>query len=477
LPVVFQGRGWKFQAFGFPVEVSPWFLLVVLFGLDYLRIGLGYFMMYVLALFFSVLVHELGHAFAMRRYGQEPRISLQGFIGLTYGSAPFRSRREDIITSLAGPLTQIILIGVPAYVVSHQMDIGDALFRFTVYMLYFVSFIWGFVNLLPILPLDGGHIAQALWGRPVARRISVATALVALVFVLANGYTFWLIFLMLGGFNAYEVYQESHSSTGPRVALLPPSPGEYGGGYGGGDYGPRDRRGKGGGTKKPPAGRRGNRVRSSHLKAVPDSPAELVGSVSIGPPDTEKIEKAAWGSIREGDLDAARRALAKLPDGAAIDPFLRPSLDLVAGDTAEAVAGFEAAYVARPEGPSGLLPATLIGQHGEARALAVRILGHQGGGPAFAVSSLQGHLHYSRHYAQSAIVGELLHADDRANKAQVAFEVACAWARAGEVDHALNWVEKAISGGFDSGATLDREADLASARADPAWVSVRALLS
>ncbi len=191
--------------FGFPVEISPWFFVVVLFGLDYLRIGIAYFVMYIAVLFFSVLVHELGHAFAMRRYGQEPRISLQGYIGLTYGSAPFRSRREDILTSLAGPFTQILLLGVPAWLAYRNLDLRDPLLAFSVYILYFVSFIWGFVNLLPILPLDGGHVAQALWGRPLARRISVVTAVVALVYVVSRGYPIWLIFLLLGAFNAYEV--------------------------------------------------------------------------------------------------------------------------------------------------------------------------------------------------------------------------------------------------------------------------------
>jgi hypothetical protein len=412
----------------------------------------------------------------MRRWGQEPRIELYGYLGLTYGSAPFRTRREDILTSLAGPVTQIVLLGLPAYLIGKNTDLGDPLFQFTIHMLWFVSFVWGFVNLLPILPLDGGHVAQALWGRPMAKRISVVTAVLALVYVLANHYTFWVIFLWFGGVNAYEIYKESHSTTGGGVTFLPPSPGEYGGGFGGGEYGPGRARGTKNRPKKPPVGRRGDRVRQSHLRAVPDTPEELVGTVDLGPPKTDKIETVAWTALREGKIDDAKRALAKLPPGADVDPFLRPAIDLEAGDTAKAIAGFEAAYVARPEGPNGLLPANLIGRHAEARGLAVRILGHQGGGPAFAVSSLQGHLHYARHYAQSATVGDLLYSDDRANKAQVAFEVACSWSKAGNAEMALTWVEKAIAAGFDSGSTLDREADLAAAREDPAWVSIRALL-
>lgn len=470
---MFQGRGWRFQALGVPVTVSPWFLIVVLFGLDYLRLGVDFFLIYVIVVFVSVLVHELGHAFAMRRFEQQPQILLQGYIGLTYGSAPYRTRREDILTSLAGPFTQILLLGVPAWAIGHAFDLYGRLF-FLVYITKWVSLLWGFINLLPVLPLDGGHVAQALWGRPAARRISVVTCALALVYIFSQGYTsFWLLPILLGGFNAYEIYMERRSSTGPQVVFLPPSPGEYGGGLGGGDYGPPRRQGRSG----RPQSRAQARRKASHLRPVPDTPEELVGSMPTVESKVDKVEAVAWSALREGRVDDAKRALAKVPPGAEVDPFLRPAVDLVAGDTDPAVAGFEAAYVARPEGPSGLLPATLIGQHGEARTLALRILGHQGGGPAFAASGLQGHLHYARHFAQSAIVGELLWNDDRANRAQVAFEVACSWSRAGDVPAALRWIERAIGAGFDSGATLDREADLADTRADPGWKTVRSLLS
>ncbi len=86
-------------------------------------------------------------------------------------------------------------------------------------------------------------------------------------------------------------------------------------------------------------------------------------------------------------------------------------------------------------------------------------------------------MHYAGQFVASANVGERLHADARANRAQVAFEVACSWSRAGRPDRALSWVGQAIDDGFTAGSLLDAEADLAETRADPAWVStVRARL-
>ena len=99
-----------------------------------------------------------------------------------------------------------------------------------------------------------------------------------------------------------------------------------------------------------------------------------------------------------------------------------------------------------------------------------------GPAPSFAVGGLQGHLHVRRHYVASANVGERLHADSRANRAQVAFEVACAWSRADRTDRALAWVGRAIDDGFTAGSVLDSEKDLAATRAEPGWPSLRARL-
>jgi Zn-dependent protease len=470
-------RAPHFHFLRFPVRVELWFFVIaVLMGLGREWLPFWYLFEWIGVLFVSILVHELGHAFAFRRFAQEPRVVLTGMGGLTYGSAPFRSRKEDIITSLAGPLTGFVLLGVPAWLVHRQLDFDNGLFiNQLTYDLYFVSFIWSLVNLLPVLPLDGGHIAQAIWNRSVARRISVATALLVVIYLLGSGYRYGVFFfLILGGLSAYEIWAERRAVSS-RVMVLPPSPGEFGGGYGGGDYGDPPQRRKGPKPPKPMSARKAKQ--RAHLQAVPDSPAELnvlEGPVPVG---LEQVETVGWRAVRDGDVATARRALAKAPAGRTVDPFLKPSVDLLAGDDADAVAGFVHAYLTKPEGPSGLLPATLLGRHAQAVAVADGVLAAEGPAAAFAVSSLQGHLHYAGHFVASANVGERLYEDDRSRKAQVAFEVACSWSRAGRIDLALDWVGRAISAGFTAGSVLDSEKDLADARLDPAWPEVRARLS
>jgi Zn-dependent protease len=467
-----------FHALRFPVRIELWFVLVgLLMGLQREWLPFGYVFEWIAVVFISVLVHELGHAYAFRRIGQEPRIALTGFGGLTYGSAPFGTRTQDVVTSLAGPLTGIVVLGIPAYLLSKQLDFGDPLFlRVLVRDFYWVSFIWSFVNLVPVLPLDGGHVVQAVWGRPVARRVSVVAALAMVFFLVSRDYSYGIfLFLILGGLSAYEIYRERKSSFGPSVAVLPPSPGQYGGGYGGGDYDDAPRRRRGPKPQKPMSARKARK--RAHLQVVPDSPAELSSVEGPVPVGLEQVETVGWRAVRDGDVATARRALAKAPPGRTVDPFLKPSVDLLDGDSALAVAGFADAYRSKPEGPSSLLPATLLGKYGQAVAVADALLAEPTPAVAFAVGGLQGHLHYAGYWVASATVGERLHDSAATNKAQVAFEIACAWSRAERPDLALAWVGRAIDDGFTAGSVLDGEADLAAARNDPAWVEVRARLS
>src|ERR1700753_2391813 len=106
-----------FDAFGIRIGVDgSWFL--VLFLMIYVLSGpfrdtlhssdlVAYVttVVSVLALFASIIVHELGHALAARRQGVEVRqIDLYLFGGLTQMGREPATPREDFTISVAGPL-------------------------------------------------------------------------------------------------------------------------------------------------------------------------------------------------------------------------------------------------------------------------------------------------------------------------------------------------------------------------------------
>ena len=155
----------QFRIFKIPVTVEPiFFFLVVLLGARRERVDLV--AIWVGVVFVSILVHELGHAFAARRYGLVPSIRLHSLGGLTqWNRTRALSNRQSIWISFAGPLAGFALGGLvhlahPIFQVAPDWRLsvvyGDLLW---------VNIGWSLINLLPILPLDGGNIALALLAR------------------------------------------------------------------------------------------------------------------------------------------------------------------------------------------------------------------------------------------------------------------------------------------------------------------------
>ncbi|WP_395746749.1 site-2 protease family protein [Prosthecobacter sp.] len=177
----------RFTLFGFPVQIHGMFWLSTALmggaGRDNSPDGFRQVLAWVVAVLLSVLIHELGHALAMRNYGdRRVNIVLYAFGGLAIGSRP-RTRREDFLVSAAGPGLEILAglavgwaltLWPPPWLWLRQM-----LDAFTV-----VSIFWALLNLVPVLPLDGGHICQAYFGRSGKRqalKISLACAVVLAV--------------------------------------------------------------------------------------------------------------------------------------------------------------------------------------------------------------------------------------------------------------------------------------------------------
>lgn len=164
----------RFRLFGIPVHVTPWFWAAGVFlswhllsehHYDLLAIWLG-------CLFVSILVHEYGHAFCAETFGCLPEIYLYHFGGLAVFRPNSRfTTTRSVIVSFAGPAAGFILFGavflLAKLVLSSEWFIRldpasqDRLWYFFQQMEW-INLWWGLVNLLPVLPLDGGRISEAI---------------------------------------------------------------------------------------------------------------------------------------------------------------------------------------------------------------------------------------------------------------------------------------------------------------------------
>jgi stage IV sporulation protein FB len=146
----------------FPVRVHwSFFLIALLLGLN--ETNLLYTLSWVVVVFVSVMVHELGHAVVAESYGLFPSILLQSMGGLTIFSRTRRlSHFQEIVLSLAGPFFGFVLGGLVYGLVFFVSGI-PLVFRVIMSQLMWVNIGWGVINLVPMLPLDGGQVMRSLW--------------------------------------------------------------------------------------------------------------------------------------------------------------------------------------------------------------------------------------------------------------------------------------------------------------------------
>ncbi len=202
---------------GFPVTVHWWFWLTMFLlggGIHLQRADqlLGP-VLFMVAAFISIMVHELGHAFAGRKYGAVPSIHLHGFGGVTTLPGAYFSRNQSMFVSFAGPLASLILgliafLGYP--LVSSVSPILGYLLAFTIW----INTFWTILNLLPIQPLDGGQIFRDFMGpsrRETVRWVGVVIASLVAVWALQMNRVF---LCMMMAYLAYMNYQEQPGEGG-----------------------------------------------------------------------------------------------------------------------------------------------------------------------------------------------------------------------------------------------------------------------
>jgi stage IV sporulation protein FB len=202
----------QFSLFNIPIRVLPWFWLTLALIGGVLRAdskeGVFHLLLFILAGFISVLVHELGHALTAKHFGKRVEIVLQAFGGYAaYSGGGRLTRFQTFLITAAGPALQIAL-GMVAWLLINQIgEITDQAKYFLV-VLYVISFIWAVLNLLPVLPMDGGRILETILGPERIRltlQISISVAVV--IALLALHFKLGMLLPIFMGIMAYESYK------------------------------------------------------------------------------------------------------------------------------------------------------------------------------------------------------------------------------------------------------------------------------
>jgi len=258
----------RFNLFGFPVRVAWSFWLgAVIFGYGLVN-GLDVYIirnpgdfsaetpgrlplliLWMACMFVSILIHELGHAFAFRQHGIQASIVLYHFGGLAIPTSSFRPgssfaqlrEKEDLWIALAGPLAQIAsaclliaalkitglqvvalasldsiiplgLANIPGVMDGTPIE-SPGLYALVLFYL-FPSVLWSLLNLVPVWPLDGGRIMNSLVVMGGGRReqalwVSVITAGLLALYGFRNEHLFLGILFLSLAFSSYQMIQQN----------------------------------------------------------------------------------------------------------------------------------------------------------------------------------------------------------------------------------------------------------------------------
>lgn len=186
---------------------------------------------FILAAFLCVVLHEFGHSFQVRRYGIVVRdIILLPIGGMARAEKIPDNPWQEIVVAISGPIVNFaiaavlfaltVLRGVPLW--------GDG--DFIVNML-FINLALGLFNLIPAFPMDGGRILRGILALklPYLKATRYAKAVgqfIALVFVVIGFTSSWFmlpviaVFIFFGANNEEEMLRVRSILGGKRLRDL-----------------------------------------------------------------------------------------------------------------------------------------------------------------------------------------------------------------------------------------------------------------
>ncbi|MBC7630084.1 M50 family metallopeptidase [Aeromicrobium sp.] len=188
---------------------------------------------FVVALYISVLVHELAHVVVARAFRMRVHsVTLNLLGGETAIEGESRTPWQELATAGSGPLASLA-IGMAGFLAeSHTTGTMSSIIYSTAY----VNIILAIFNMLPGLPLDGGRVFRAIiWqvtgGEEIGIRIAAwlgrvaAVGVVVLVFVRYEGGRQLSIDLLVAALIAWFLWQGAsdalrNASRSSRINML-----------------------------------------------------------------------------------------------------------------------------------------------------------------------------------------------------------------------------------------------------------------
>ena len=197
-----------------PISIHPFFwIFAALIGWMFSQTLVGT-LLWVGIIVVSVVFHEFGHALTAVLFGQKAQIRLVALGGLTsYDGPPLKFWQQFIIV-LNGPIAGFILSLIAALLL--MLPVGHGVLFVVLTWTKMANLFWSVVNLLPVLPLDGGQLLRiALEGTFGVKgfRASLLIGVVAATLLCIVGFLAGQIFIgalfFLFAFQSFDYWRKS----------------------------------------------------------------------------------------------------------------------------------------------------------------------------------------------------------------------------------------------------------------------------
>lgn len=179
--------------------------------------------LFILCIFLTVFMHELGHALTAKKFGIKTKdITLLPIGGVAQLERLPEKPSEELMVAFAGPMVNIVLALITSLFISlpntseevvaqleNGVNAGNFFLNF-----YLVNIILAFFNLIPAFPMDGGRVLRALLSYKLERHQATKIAArigqaLAIGFVLLGFYSNpFLIFIGIFVFMGAQIESE-----------------------------------------------------------------------------------------------------------------------------------------------------------------------------------------------------------------------------------------------------------------------------
>ena len=174
------------KPFGIPTSIH-WTFWILIIWIIYSNASQGqgrtdilWYILFVFTIFGCVVLHELGHALAARRYGIKTRsITILPIGGVASLEKIPEDPKQELVVAFAGPLVNIIIAALLWLVLALQggfelvADNVDQMTRINagnfLLLLLLVNIMLVIFNLIPAFPMDGGRVFRALMAMRMSR--------------------------------------------------------------------------------------------------------------------------------------------------------------------------------------------------------------------------------------------------------------------------------------------------------------------